>query len=85
MDWSEEAAEMFKELLRQLPAGVRGSVRDAAEARAESMAQEEDEDEVSMETAVLALMREVPEDWRDPMKDAMVYHGLDPEEYESKD
>ena len=85
MDWSDEATEMIKELLRLLPAGVRNSVREPAEARAELLAHEEGEDEVSMETAVLALMREIPEEWRDPLKDAMAYHGLDPEDYDVTD
>jgi hypothetical protein len=60
-------------------------VREPAEARAESLAHDEGEDEVSMETAVLALMQEIPEEWRDPLKDAMAYHGLDPEDYDVSD
>ena len=83
MEWSDEATEILKELLRLLPAGVRSSIREPAEARAEALAHDEGEDEVSMETAVLALMQEIPEEWRDPLKDGMAYHGLDPEDYES--
>ncbi len=81
MEWSEEAREITRELLRQLPSDVRGSMKESAATRAEALAAEENEDEVSMEAAVLAFIECTPEEWRDRLKDTLAYHGIDPEDY----
>ncbi len=81
MEWSEEANEITRELLRQLPVSVRESVREAAAGRAEALAADEGEDEVSMESAVLAFIECSPEEWHDRLKDTLAYHGIDPEDY----
>jgi hypothetical protein len=82
MEWSDEANAIVEELLRDLPAPVRESVQDAAQARAESLASEGGESEVSMEVAVRAFVESTPSDLRQRLKHALTYHGIDPEEYE---
>ena len=82
MTWSDEATAIVEELMRDLPAPVRDSVREAMEARAEGSTQDEGEDEVSMETAVRAFIESTPSDLRSRLKHVLTYHGIDPEEYE---
>ena len=68
MNWSDEATEIMKELLHELPAPERPSVQDAANTRAESVTADAGEDEVSMETAVQAFIESTPEDLRNRQK-----------------
>lgn len=81
MNWSDEATEIVKELLHELPAPERPLVQDAASSRAESLAADDGDDEVSMETAVRAFIESTPEDLRNRLKRALTYHGIDPEDY----
>ena len=81
MNWSDEATEIVKELLHELPAPERPLVQDAAHTRAESLATDDGDDEVSMETAVRAFIESTPEDLRNRLKRALTYHGIDPEDY----
>ena len=81
MNWSDEATEIVKELLHELPAPERPLVQDAANTRAESLAADGGDDEVSMETAVRAFIESTPEDLRNRLKRALTYHGIDPEDY----
>lgn len=82
MVWSDEANEIVRELLHELPAPERAAVQEAASARAESLTGDEGEDEVAMETAVRAFIESTPEDLRNRLRRALTYHGIDPEEYE---
>ncbi len=82
MNWSDEATEIIKELLRAIPAPERPAVEDAATARAESLAGDEGEDEVTMETAVRAFVESTPPDLRNRLRGALTYQGIDPEEYD---
>jgi hypothetical protein len=82
MEWSDDANSIVEELLRDLPAPVRESVQDAAQARAESLAGDDGDTEVSMEVAVRAFVESTPSDLRQRLKHALTYHGIDPEEYE---
>ena len=81
MTWSDEATEIMKELLHELPAPERPAVQDAASARAESLTSDDGEEEVSMETAVRAFIESTPEDLRNRLRRALTYHGIDPEDY----
>jgi hypothetical protein len=81
MNWSDEATEIVKELLHELPAPERPLVQDAASSRAESLTADDGDDEVSMETAVRAFIESTPEDLRNRLKRALTYHGIDPEDY----
>jgi hypothetical protein len=81
MNWSDEANEIFEELVRELPAPVRDSVREGMETRAESLTTDDGEDEVSMETSVRAFIESTPADLRNRLKRTLTYHGIDPEEY----
>lgn len=81
MTWSDEANEIVKELLHELPAPERSTVQDAANARAEALTTDDGEDEVSMETAVRAFIESTPEDLRNRLRRALTYHGIDPEDY----
>ncbi len=81
MTWSDEATEIMKELLHELPAPERPGVQDAANTRAEALTEDEGEDEVSMETAVRAFVESTPEDLRNRLRRALTYHGIDPEDY----
>ena len=82
MVWSDEATEIVKELLHELPAPERAPVQEAAGARAESLTADDGEDEVAMETAVRAFIESTPEDLRNRLRRALTYHGIDPEDYE---
>jgi len=82
MKWSDEATEIVEEMLRELPAPARSSVQEATETRAETLATEAGDDEVSMETAVLAFVESTPADLRRRLKHTLTYHGIDPEEYD---
>lgn len=82
MKWSDEATEIVEEMLRELPAPVRDAVQEAAESRAETLTTEAGDDEVSLETAVLAFVECTPPDLRRRLKHALTYHGIDPEEYD---
>lgn len=82
MVWSDEATEIVKELLHELPAPERASVQEAASARAESLTDNDGEEEVAMETAVRAFIESTPEDLRNRLRRALTYHGIDPEDYE---
>jgi len=81
MTWSDEATEILKELLHELPAPERPAVQEAANARAESLTTDDGDDEVSMETAGRAFIESTPEDLRNRLKRALTYHGIDPEDY----
>ena len=81
MTWSDEATEIVKELLHELPAPERAAVEEAAGTRAESLTSDDGDDEVSMETAVRAFVESTPEDLRNRLRRALTYHGIDPEEY----
>lgn len=81
MTWSDEATEIMKELLHELPAPERPAVQEAATARAESLTTDSGEDEVAMETAVRAFVASTPEDLRNRLRRALTYHGIDPEDY----
>ena len=81
MNWSDEATEIVKELLHELPAPERPAVQDAAATRAESLTADDGEEEVSMETAVRAFIESTPEDLRNRLRRALTYHGIDPEDY----
>ena len=81
MTWSDEASEIVKELLHELPAPERPAVQEAASARAESLTDDDGEEEVSMETAVRAFIEATPEDLRNRLRRALTYHGIDPEDY----
>ena len=81
MNWSDEATEIVRELIHELPAPERPAVQDAANARAESLATDGGDDEVSMETAVRAFIESTPEDLRNRLRRALTYHGIDPEDY----
>jgi Protein of unknown function (DUF2621) len=81
MTWSDEATEIIKELLHELPAPERPVVQDAANARAETLTTDDGEEEVSLETAVRAFIESTPEDLRNRLKRALTYHGIDPEDY----
>ena len=82
MVWSDEANEIVKELLHELPAPERAPVQEAASARAESLTSDDGEEEVAMETAVRAFIESTPEDLRNRLRRALTYHGIDPEDYE---
>lgn len=82
MTWSDEANEITKELLHELPAPERPAVKEAATSRAESLADDDGEDEVSMETAVRAFIEATPTDLRNRLRRALTYHGIDPEDYD---
>lgn len=82
MVWSDEASEIVKELLHELPAPERAPVQEAASARAESLTSDDGEEEVAMETAVRAFIESTPEDLRNRLRRALTYHGIDPEDYE---
>ena len=81
MTWSDEATEIIKELLHELPAPERPAVQEAANTRAESLTEDGGEEEVSMETAVRAFIESTPEDLRNRLRRALTYHGIDPEDY----
>ena len=81
MTWSDEATSIVEELLQNLPAPVRESVRGSSQFRAEATATDAGEDEVSMETAVRAFVESTPADLRQRLKHALTYHGIDPEDY----
>jgi Protein of unknown function (DUF2621) len=82
MTWSDEANEITKELLHELPAPERAVVKEAAASRAESRASDDGEDEISMETAVRAFIEATPSDLRNRLRRALTYHGIDPEDYD---
>lgn len=82
MNWSDEANEITKELLHELPAPERPAVQEAANTRAESLTSDDGEDEVSMETAVRAFIEATPSDLRNRLRRALTYHGIDPEDYD---
>jgi hypothetical protein len=82
MNWSDEATEIVKELLRELPAPERPIVEEAATTRAESLTSDAGEDEVAMETAVRAFIETTPPDLRNRLRRSLTYHGIDPEEYD---
>ena len=83
MTWSDDATTIVEELLQNLPAPVRDSVREAAQFRAEAAATDAGEDEVSMEEAVRAFVECTPADLRQRLKHALTYHGVDPEDYDA--
>ncbi len=82
MNWSDEATEILKELLRQLPAPERAAVEEAAQAHAESLTASDGEDEVAMETAVRAFIEATPADLRSRLRHTLTYPGIDPEDYD---
>ncbi|HUO59428.1 MAG TPA: DUF2621 family protein [Candidatus Acidoferrales bacterium] len=83
MTWSDEALEIFAELLRNLPPASRSQVEEATAARAEALAAQQNDDEVAMETVITALVESTPHRLRPRLREALTYHGIDPEEYES--
>jgi hypothetical protein len=83
MHWSDEAKDIFKQLMKNLPAGERQEIKEAAQPRAESLAEEENEDEVSVEAAILAVIESTPAEFHDRLRDMMAYQGIDPEDYKS--
>jgi hypothetical protein len=82
MNWSDEANSIVEELLRDLPAPVRETVQDSAANRAESLTKDEDDDEVSLETAVRAFIESTPSDLRSRLKHSLTYHGIDPQDFD---
>lgn len=82
MTWTDEANSIVEELLRDLPAPVREAVQDSAAHRAESLTKDDNEDEVSLETAVRAFIESTPADLRNRLKHSLTYHGIDPDDYE---
>jgi hypothetical protein len=83
MTWSDEAVEIFSELLRNLPPASRTQVEEATSVRAEALAKEQKDDEVAMETVITALVESTPHRLRPRLREALTYHGIDPEEYEA--
>ena len=81
MNWSDEAKEIFKQLLKTLPASERQEIKESAQPRAESLAEEENEDEVSVEAAILAVIHSTPREFHDRLRDMLAYQGTDPEDY----
>ncbi len=81
MHWSDEAKEIFKQLMKALPSGERQEIKESAQPRAESLAEEEGEDEVSVEATILAIIQSTPMEYHDRLRDMMAYHGIDPEDY----
>jgi hypothetical protein len=82
MNWSDEATEILKELLHQLPAPERATAEESAVSRAESLTADDGEDEVAMETAVRAFIEATPADLRARLRRTLTYHGIDPEDYD---
>lgn len=83
MPWSDEAVEIFSELLRNLPPTSRTQVEETTSVRAEALAKEQRDDEVAMETVITALVESTPHRLRPRLREALTYHGIDPEEYEA--
>ncbi len=83
MNWSDEATAIIEELMRELPAPVRESVKENTAFRAEAITGDAGESEISMETAVQAFIESTPPDLRARLKHMLTYHGIDPEEYEA--
>jgi hypothetical protein len=81
MHWSDEAKEIFKQLMKSLPSLERQEIKESAQSRAESLADEENEDEVSVEASILAVIESTPKEFHDRLRDMMAYHGIDPEDY----
>lgn len=81
MHWSDEAKEIFKQLMKTLPAAERQEIKESAQPRAESLAEEENEDEVSVEAAILAVIQSTPMEFHDRLRDMLAYQGIDPEDY----
>jgi hypothetical protein len=83
MSWSDEAVEMFSELLRNLPPTSRAQVEETTSAHAETLAKQQNDEEVAMETVIAALIESTPRRLRPRLREALTYHGIDPEEYEA--
>jgi hypothetical protein len=83
MSWSDEAVEIFSELLRNLPPASRTQIEETTSTRAEAIAKQQNDDEVAMETVIAALIESTPQRLRPRLREALTYHGIDPEEYES--
>ncbi len=81
MHWSDEAKEIFKQLMKTLPSGERQEIKESAQPRAESLAEEEGDDEVSVEAAILAVIESTPGEFHDRLRDMLAYNGIDPEDY----
>ncbi|HVP63392.1 MAG TPA: DUF2621 family protein [candidate division Zixibacteria bacterium] len=83
MSWSDEAVEIFSELLRNLPPTSRAQIEDTTSARAEALAKQQNDEEVAMETVITALVESTPQRLRPRLREALTYHGIDPEEYDT--
>jgi len=83
LTWSDEAVEIFSELLRNLPPASRSHVEEATATRAEALTKEQNDEEVAMETVIAALVESTPVRLRPRLREALTYHGIDPEEYEA--
>jgi len=83
MTWTDEAHEIIRDLLQELPLPVRGSVEEGATCRAEGIAEKSSASRVRLETAVRAFIESTPRDLRERLKHTLSYKGIDPEEYEA--
>ncbi len=83
MPWSDEAVEIFSELLRNLPPASRAQIEETTGARAEALAKQQNDEEVAMETVITALVESTPNRMRPRLREALTYHGIDPEDYEA--
>lgn len=83
MTWPEEAREIIRDLLQELPLPVRGGIEEAACCRAESIAEQASASRVGLETAVRAFIESTPRDLRERLKHTLSYKGIDPEDYEA--
>ena len=83
MTWTDEAREIIKDLLQELPLPVRAGVEQAANYRAESIADQASVSCVGLQTAARAFIESTPADLRERLKHTLSYKGIDPDDYET--
>ena len=71
MNWSDDATELFAELVAFLPSCLRPSVEERAETQAEAIAFERGLDEVKPDLAFFALMECTPQHMRGRLLEAL--------------
>jgi hypothetical protein len=84
MEWSDEATEILAELLRYLPASSRDVIEEKTGPRAEALTEAQGEEEVAMETAVRALIESTPERMKSRLREGLIYHGFDLDDFEEE-
>jgi hypothetical protein len=73
MYWTDEATELFAELVACLPSSLRPQVEEQAETSAERMSTERGREEIGTETALFALMDSTPMNMRGRLMEAMTF------------